>query len=169
MGHASVAMTLYAGEIPLEQICTEFSMTFANKLMFWKPWKPARLRKSFGIWSGRWESKPTPNTAKSLNILIHSGRLPSTTVHNRRYSFNCLTLRLPHDVPVNLERCPGVGMSQLTLNDFGRSPTIEKERGVRVAECVETTSWNPERVEDRPQAVLHNFIRRRRPTVTGYK
>jgi hypothetical protein len=33
MGHASAAMTtLYTGEIPLEQIRTEFSMKFANKI-----------------------------------------------------------------------------------------------------------------------------------------
>jgi hypothetical protein len=33
MGHASAAMTaLYTGEIPLEQIRTEFSMKFGNKI-----------------------------------------------------------------------------------------------------------------------------------------
>jgi hypothetical protein len=32
-GHASAAMTaLYTGEIPLEQILTEFSMKFGNKI-----------------------------------------------------------------------------------------------------------------------------------------
>jgi hypothetical protein len=33
MGHASAAMTaLYTGEIPLDQIRTEFSMKFGNKI-----------------------------------------------------------------------------------------------------------------------------------------
>jgi hypothetical protein len=33
MGHASAAMTaFYTGEVPLEQIRTEFSMKFGNKI-----------------------------------------------------------------------------------------------------------------------------------------
>ncbi len=72
------------------------------------------------IWSGRWESNPTPNTAKSLNQLADTRRLPSTTVHNRRDPFDSLPLRLTHNVAINLKRCPSIGVSQLTLNNLGR-------------------------------------------------
>src|SRR5260370_10095292 len=34
--------------------------------MFWKPWKPARPRKFFRIWSGRRESNPCPKLGKLL-------------------------------------------------------------------------------------------------------
>src|SRR6266702_6532177 len=61
------------------------------------------------FWSGRWESNPTPNTAKLLNRLIYRGRLPSITVHNRRHPLDSFTLCIPYNMPINLKCCTGVG------------------------------------------------------------
>jgi hypothetical protein len=54
------------------------------------------------FWSGRWESNPTPNAAKSLNLLVHSGRLASNSVQPRSYFLDRFPVRVTYDMPVNL-------------------------------------------------------------------
>jgi hypothetical protein len=64
-----------------------------------------------------------------------------------------------NDVPVNLECGTCVGMPELTLSDFRRSPGVEQESGVTMTERVESASGNPERIEKCPQMIFHDFVR----------
>jgi hypothetical protein len=45
-----------------------------------------------------------------------------------------------NDVPVNLECGTCIGMPELTLSDFRRSPGVEQESGVTMTERVESAS-----------------------------
>src|SRR5205809_8051435 len=84
----------------------------------WKKWKMKQRRKCFVFWSGRWESNPSPYTANLLNPFIASTRLGSIRVHNRGYFFDRCAMRIPYDMPVNLQRRPRIGVTKLTLYDF---------------------------------------------------
>src|SRR5579863_846830 len=127
------------------------------------------MKDSANKWSGRWESNPTPNAAKSLILLIDCGRRASNSVQNRGYFLDRFPMRVSHDMTVNLKRGAGVGMAELPLHDFGVGSRIEQERSVSVAECVKAAPWNPERIEDGPQMILHDFVGRRRPVVSSDK
>jgi hypothetical protein len=48
-------------------------------------------------------------------------------------------------------------MPELSLRNLGRSTALEEQARMRVAECLETGSLNLETIEDRPEALLHNF------------
>jgi hypothetical protein len=72
------------------------------------------------FWSGRWESNPTPNAAKSLIPLIYNSGLASNSVQFqfRRYFFDSFPMRVSDDMPVNFKRCARVGVTELPLHDF---------------------------------------------------
>ena len=75
-------------------------------------------RDEWNNWSGRWESNPSPNTAKLLNPLIATARLGSIRVHNRGYLFDCGPMRITYNMPVNLECGSRIGMTKLSLHNF---------------------------------------------------
>ena len=110
------------------------------------------------FWSGRWESNPSPYTANLLNPFIASTRLGSIRVHNRGYFFDRCAMRIPYDMPVNLQRRPRIGVTKLTLYDFWCSPRVEQERGMGVTKCVDATSVDLERVKNRPEVIFHDFV-----------
>ena len=55
------------------------------------------------FWSGRWESNPTPNATKLLNLLVDCCRLASSSVHNRGYFLNRFAVRISDHMAVNLK------------------------------------------------------------------
>jgi hypothetical protein len=80
-----------------------------------------------------------------------------------------LAVRTAHDVPVNLERRACIGVTKLALSDFGAGTGVEQERRVRMAECMESTPRDPERVEKSPQVVFHDFVGGWRSTIARDK
>ena len=65
--------------------------------------KGSRINVNFAdIWSGRWESNPTPNAAKSLNLLVDCGRLASNSVQDRGYFLDRLAVRVTYDMSIDL-------------------------------------------------------------------
>jgi hypothetical protein len=54
--------------------------------------------------SGRWESNPKPNLAKSLIILVHRGRLASNGVQHRGYLLDSFPVRVAHDMSADTDR-----------------------------------------------------------------
>ena len=69
--------------------------------------KGSRINGNFAeIWSGRWESNPTPNAAKSLILLVDSGRRASNSVQNRGYFLDRFPMRVSDDMTVNFKRRP---------------------------------------------------------------
>jgi hypothetical protein len=78
-----------------------------------------RLTDSANKWSGRWESNPIPNAARSLIPLIHSGGRASNSLENRAYFLDHFPMRVSHDTPVNFKCGAGVGMAKLPSHDLG--------------------------------------------------
>ena len=103
------------------------------------------------LWSGRWESNPRPIAAKALKLLVDGSHFPTIYLQNRGHFLDRLAVRTAHDVPVNLERRACIGVTKLALSDFGAGTGVEQERRVRMAECMESTPRDPERVEKSPQ------------------
>jgi hypothetical protein len=68
----------------------------------YKPAPEPNWRSHRDLWSGRWESNPAPNAAKSLNLLVHCGRLASNSVQPRSYFLDRFPVRVAYDMPVNL-------------------------------------------------------------------
>jgi len=56
----------------------------------------------WALWSGRWESNPTPNAAKSLNLLAHCGSLASISVQHRSYFLDRFPVRVTYDMSIDL-------------------------------------------------------------------
>ena len=84
-------------------------------------------RKSFKIWSGRWESNPTPIAAKLLIPLVHRDGLASNSVQLCSYSLDCFPMCIAHNVTVNLKRSACIGVPKLSLDNFWRGAGVEKE------------------------------------------
>src|SRR6266478_1064709 len=70
-------------------ICTGVTIEAQRASDVGKQVKPS---KSFGIWSGRWESNPTPNAAKRLKLLIYRCVLASISVQNGRHFLDRLAM-----------------------------------------------------------------------------
>lgn len=51
------------------------------------------------------------------------------------------------------------------LCDFRRISRVHDEARDAMAKRMKPAAWNVERVEDRPELVLHDLVARRRPTV----
>jgi hypothetical protein len=66
-----------------------------------------------------------------------------------------------------VERCAGVGMTELLFCDFWRVARVHDEGRNGVPESMKTASRNIERVEDWPKPVFHDVVARRRPVVSG--
>src|SRR6266566_3036155 len=47
-------------------------------------------------------NNPTPNAAKSLNLLVHCGRLASISVQHRSYFLDRFAVRVTYDMPIDL-------------------------------------------------------------------
>jgi hypothetical protein len=83
--------------------------------------KGSRINVNFAeVWSGRWESNPTPDAAKLLIFLVHRYWLASSSVHLRGYSLDCFPVRVTHNMAVNLKRGARICVPKLPLDNFGR-------------------------------------------------
>ena len=67
-------------------------------------------------------------------------------------------MRVANYVAIDLESGARVGLAKLALDHFRRSSRIEQECCMSVPECMETAPWDSQRVEDRPEPVLHDFV-----------
>src|SRR5215467_6701222 len=81
--------------------------------MSWKPCKPARRRKLFRIWSGRWESNPRPKLGKLLychcTTPAHASSL--LIIHNYSASLFVIVLTGPiASVSLLRSSCPGTSI-----------------------------------------------------------
>jgi len=68
-----------------------------------------------------------------------------------------------------VERCAGVGMTELLFCDFWRVARVHDDGRNGVPESMKTASRNIEHVEDWPKPVFHDVVARRRPVVSGSK
>ena len=84
--------------------------------------------------------------------------MASNSVQLCSYSLDRFPMRIAHNVTVNLKRGACICVPELPLDNFRRGTGVEQERCVSVTECVESTARNPERVQDCPQVVFHDFV-----------
>jgi hypothetical protein len=70
---------------------------------------------------------PTPNAAKSLIPLINYSGLAANSVQFQfqRYFFDSFPVRISHNMPINFKSCTRIGVTELPLHNFGRSPGVE--------------------------------------------
>jgi hypothetical protein len=59
-----------------------------------------------------------------------------------------------------IQRRAGVGMTELLFCDFGGVSGVHDEGRDGMAEGMEATPGNVECVEDRPEAIFHDFVAR---------
>jgi hypothetical protein len=81
---------------------------FKGKKRELKIWKMKQRPKCFKIWSGRWESNPTPIAWKLLNILRFFSRLWNTLEHNRGYFLDCFAVSIPENVGIDPKSDAGI-------------------------------------------------------------
>jgi hypothetical protein len=96
--------------------------------------------------------EPSPAHGYPIESTCH---LDSIGVHNRGYFLNCRTMPITNNMPINLERCSSIGVSQLALDDLWRSTRVQQQRRMRVPESMEPAPWDSERVEPRQLTVGH--------------
>ena len=60
------------------------------------------------LWSGRWESNPTPIAWKLLNILRFFSRLWNTLEHNRGYFLDGFAVSIPENVGIDPKSDAGI-------------------------------------------------------------
>lgn len=67
-------------------------------------------------------------------------------------------MRVSHNMAVDLESCPCVGVTELALRHFRSCASVEKQSRVGMPKCVESAPRNIERAENRPEAILHDLV-----------
>jgi hypothetical protein len=67
-------------------------------------------------------------------------------------------MRVTDDVAVDPQRSARVCVTELPLHDFRRSARVDQEGSESVTERMKSAPRNPERVQDCPQMVLHDFV-----------
>ena len=96
--------------------------------------------KCFRIWSGRWESNPTPFAANLLNSQRDFLFIGTTWDQKRGQLFNCFAVRSLDEMSIDVQCHSRVCMTELALCHFWRSATFEEQR------CVCRKAWNPARL-----------------------
>jgi hypothetical protein len=86
-----------------------------------------RLWNHQAFWSGRWESNPTLYAAKRLIPLVNRSGLASISVQFqfRRYLFDCFTVSISYNVPIDFKSSARVGVAELPLYDLRRGAGVE--------------------------------------------
>src|SRR5713226_3297375 len=110
-------------------------------------------------WSGRWESNPTPSVRKLLNVLTRFLQFGRSWAQNFANFVHCITLRVANDVRVRLQRDPCIRVSHLLFRDSRICSYVHQQTRVTMPKCVHASAFDLELVEDRPEAVLDNFVR----------
>jgi hypothetical protein len=149
-----------------------------NPVAFNKRPKPAVLNLFFSsltaegqsnhqaLWSGRWESNPTPLPSNLLNILASRPYTASNCVQFQRICQ--VRHRLLGDTALEMnvsERRSRTRMTELLLRDFRRVSCVHDETRDTVAERVKPATRNVECVEDRPKPKLDDIVARWWPTI----
>jgi hypothetical protein len=71
--------------------------------------KGSRINVNFAdLWSGRWESNPTPIAWKLLNVLRFFSRLWNTLEHNRGYFLDGLAVSISQNVGIDPKSDAGI-------------------------------------------------------------
>jgi len=75
----------------------------------WLVSKGSRINRNFAeLWSGRWESNPTPIAWKLLNKLRFFSRLCNTLEHIRGYFLDCFAVSIPENVGIDPKSDAGI-------------------------------------------------------------
>jgi len=69
-----------------------------------------------------------------------------------------MALRVADDVRVDAERDARIRVAQLRLRHGNRRTRLHQHAGVKVPERVQTAPRDLQRIEDRPEPMLHNVV-----------